>query len=713
MPLSINIPKKDDLPDPCNSPGLSPAPPRRQVSVHSPRGKQKLQAGHKPNESLINERKMRYDSIKDLERIPELDYKPTAKFFESTDKNVLHPLIKRADVLCVAGGFFGDEGKGKTVDAIARHPDVKIVARVNSGENAGHTVFGDNGVKYDFHLCPSGLLTPGKINVVGPECVMDPVSFMDREISQLIRDDVEYMDRLFIGNVHIVCPHHKLLDLMGSWKSPNMSTLQGMGPVHGSKAKRRGLRMDHLWNDKALAKKQLEADMMDYWGMMKNLGITEKELQAACESSTKIQKHVLDFVKAEDKLEYTIALYDKVVVNNPKFPKTADVSHMLREAIKKKEKVLLEGPQSYWLSNAAEKFWDSGTSANTCAAGMLAASRINMVGLKSVVFNIHKTPGSSRVGGGANPVGFVPQNFFSEVDAKKTDFEEMKLDWKEVSAQYFGSVKDNGVVEPKTYTNETGTYDLGVAMAAASCIHPSHGEFGVTSGRPRVVGFFDLVAHAEAMAAQGPYCSISALDRGDSYDEYGVCIAYVFQHPDGKSMMSNGRKFESGTLIKAGDQLPTQAILYHCQPIIKKVRGWSDSPIFARSDWWMNRKAPVQLPDPVCEFLDIIEHFSGSRVVSIGNGPKGDEIVYIRRAGSSADKPKSKASSESKAKAKAEANERRIDPDDGKSYTYDELEAFYTGKFKKKEIGVYWESTCKAVKKKTAKTDGKRYQVKK
>ena len=69
------------------------------------------------------------------------------------------------------------------------------MARVNSGENAGHTVFGESGIKYDFHLCPSGLLTPGKVNVVGPECVMDPVSFMQREISQLIDSGVEYKVR--------------------------------------------------------------------------------------------------------------------------------------------------------------------------------------------------------------------------------------------------------------------------------------------------------------------------------------------------------------------------------------------------------------------------------------------------------------------------------------------------------------------------------------
>ena len=99
----------------------------------------------------------------------------------------------------------------------------------------------------------------------------------------------------------------------------------------------------------------------------------------------------------------------------------------------------------------------------------------------------------------------------------------MELDWREVSTAYFGSIQPNGLLDPGTapyspvpapylpltcplpapylplvlpltapyrpltltglYTNATGTYDLGVAMAAATCIHPSHREFGVTSGR--------------------------------------------------------------------------------------------------------------------------------------------------------------------------------------------------------------------------------------
>jgi len=608
--------------------------------------------------------------------------------------------------MAVAGAFFGDEGKGKTVDAIASHPKVKIVARVNSGENAGHTVISAEGIKYAFNLCPSGLLTPGKVNAIGPECVMDPVSFMEKEISQLTRDNVEYKDRLFIGDVHIVCPHHKLLDFMNSWKDPNKSTIMGMAPVHASKAKRKGLRMDHLFNGKDEFSKMLLPDLMDYEAMMKQLGITANDLYEAAKVHPKIQKWVLEFIKAEDQPDYLWKLYDKYVVSNPQFPPRADVSHMLRAVIQEGGKVLLEGPQSYWLSNASEKFWDSGTSAHTCASGMVAASRLNVYGLRTCIINIHKTPGSSRVGSGACPTAFVPQDYFARTDAKKVDMDGMGLDWRDVSKHFFDSIQDNGVLKPETYTNSSGTYDLGVAMAAATCIHPSHGEFGVTSGRPRVVGFFDCVAHAECMAAQGPYCSISAFDRGDDYDDYGVCIAYVFAHPEGTSMVCNGRVFESGQIIKCGEQLPTQAILKYCHPIIKKVRGWRDTPIFARGDWWKNRKAPVELPGPVCELIDIIEHFTKTKVISIGNGPKGEEIIYIRRKGD-ADKPKQKAKAKAKPKAKAkakaavqaEASEKRIDPEDGCAYTLDELAAFYKGKFKKAAVVSYFQDTCKAAKK--------------
>lgn len=607
-----------------------------EAGADSGSGMERLQSHVGYNKRLVVERREAYDAIKHLARIPELDYVPSGSYVEATEEQVLWPMIEKSACILVPGAYFGDEGKGKTVDAIARHPKVEVVARVNSGENAGHTVFGENGVKYDFHLCPSGLLTPGKVNVVGPECMMDPVSFMQREVSQLIDSGVEYKERLFVGNVHLVCPHHKLLDLISSWDAPNLSTLQGMGPVHASKASRKGLRLDHLFNARDGAngaRSRLERDMKTYWGALKEMGVDEKQLLIKARANSKVQAHVLAFIEAEDKADYVLELYDEWVVRNPKFPPRADVSFLLRQTVARGGKVLLEGPQSYFLSNAAEKIWDSGTSANTDASGMLCASRLNLgqAELKPLFINIHKTPGSSRVGSGANPCAFVPQHYFASTGSTKADFEQMALDWRDVSKKFFGSIQPNGLLEPALYASATGSYDLGVAMAAATCIHPAHREFGVTSGRPRVVGFFDCVAQSEVMQVQGPYCSISAFDRGDDYDEYAVCVAYVFVHPLGEKMTSNGRVFESGSIIKAGEQLPTQQILHYCHPIVKKVKGWRDTPIFARSDWWQKQSHPMTLPQPVCELIDVIEHFTGTQVISIGNGPRGDEIIYIKR----------------------------------------------------------------------------------
>ena len=59
------------------------------------------------------------------------------------------------------------------------------------------------------------------------------------------------------------------------WDAPNKSTLQGMAPVHASKASRRGLRLDHLFNDRADAAQRLTADMKEYFGALAGLGVSE------------------------------------------------------------------------------------------------------------------------------------------------------------------------------------------------------------------------------------------------------------------------------------------------------------------------------------------------------------------------------------------------------------------------------------------------------
>lgn len=578
---------------------------------------------------VLQEQRDAYKTLSSTTRISELDMPQVIPAYkEGTVQDVLYPIIDAHDVIIVAGAFFGDEGKGKSVDAIAKHPRCTVVARTNSGENAGHTVFDEHGRKYVFHLAPSGLLVPGKVNYVGPECVMDPVSFMEKEVKQLLVNNIDYKDRLLIGNVHIVCPHHKLLDMI---MSPiNSSTLKGMSPIHSSKVTKRGIRLDHIFNDAATMKKRLARDLETYYAALKQRNLTDQDVLAQCLASNadgvqRIPAHVIAFVTAEDKIQYLVDLFAEKVANNPQFPRRCDVPHEIRNALARGEKVLLEGPQSYWLSNAREKFWESSTSADTSAAGLVATAQYNFQRYRTVVINVHKTPASSRVGIGANPAAYVPQDYFSSRDiATLRDLPSgICSDFDAIQKAYIASVRDNGIVEPTEYADETGTYSIGAAMSIASSV--KHGETGATTQKPRVCGLFDCVAQFEVSAAQGPYLSISALDRGDDYDSLGIVIAYVFHSADAaKQVQCNGRLYKNGTIIRAGDPYPSESALYHCHPIVKLVTGWRATPIAATK-----RTPGTPLPAGVCEFIATVEHFTRSKVLSIGNGPIGANIIYL------------------------------------------------------------------------------------
>eukprot|EP01063_Lacrimia_lanifica_P021963 TRINITY_DN29673_c0_g1_i1.p1 TRINITY_DN29673_c0_g1~~TRINITY_DN29673_c0_g1_i1.p1 ORF type:complete len:626 (+),score=325.50 TRINITY_DN29673_c0_g1_i1:56-1933(+) len=586
------------------------------------------------NKELFDTRVKQYAILRDMPPLPELQHEAKGQYKVAKKEDVLYPLIEKSDVLMVAGAFFGDEGKGKTVDAIANHPDVACVLRVNSGENAGHTVFdAATGRKYIFHLAPSGLLTPGKLNLVGPECVMDPVSFYRKEVKQLVDGKVDYLDRLFIGNVHVVTPYHKLLDMITS--GVNASTLKGMSPVHASKVKKRGIRLDHIFNEREVAEKRLSKDIQDYEAVMARMKLTDEDVVKMCQQCNadgvkRMPDYIIDFAASKDKVKFIMDMYETEVINNPNFPRRGDVSHILREKLANGKKILIEGPQSYWLSNAAEKFWESSTSAQTCAGGLAAAGRFNIQDKKVTVLNIHKAPGSSRVGVGANPSAYAPQDFFSSNDIQTlNDFPagtwEAGEDFQVLHNKWFDSVQKNGVVKPEWHKG----WDLGVAFAVSSSY--THGECGATTRKPRVCGLFDCVAHAEVNQVQGPYLSISALDRGDVYDKIGVIVAYVYSNPSGKQSSTNGRVLKNGDIIKSGDALPTEEAMKHCHPIVKVLPGWKDTPVYAGGSWWKNRNPSDPLPANVSKFISTVEDFTGAKVVSFGNGPKGDQIVYINK----------------------------------------------------------------------------------
>ena len=109
----------------------------------------------------------------------------------------------------VLGAQWGDEGKGKIVDVLAR--DAQIVARFAGGNNAGHTVVNDQG-KFSFHLIPCGVFWPDALNVIGNGVVVDPDVFLE-EIDDLKSRGIDISHRIVVSErAHLIMPYHVMLD---------------------------------------------------------------------------------------------------------------------------------------------------------------------------------------------------------------------------------------------------------------------------------------------------------------------------------------------------------------------------------------------------------------------------------------------------------------------------------------------------------------------
>jgi len=152
-------------------------------------------------------------------------------------------------VTVVLGAQWGDEGKGKLADILAH--ESQLCCRAQGGNNAGHTIVA-NGVTYDFHILPSGLVNPGCVNVIGSGCVVHIPSFF-RELEALQQHGLATDGRIFISDrAHVVFDVHQLVDgleeveLGGGFIG---TTRKGIGPTYSTKMTRSGLRMCDLFDD--------------------------------------------------------------------------------------------------------------------------------------------------------------------------------------------------------------------------------------------------------------------------------------------------------------------------------------------------------------------------------------------------------------------------------------------------------------------------------
>lgn len=149
----------------------------------------------------------------------------------------------------VVGTQWGDEGKGKLTDLIAK--EMAMVVRYQGGHNAGHTLVVD-GESFALQLVPSGVLYDHIVPVIGNGVVVDPFVLL-AEIDTLESKGVDCSRLRVSGNAHLILPYHQELDMLTErylGKNKLGTTKRGIGPTYADKAMRVGIRVQDLLDEK-------------------------------------------------------------------------------------------------------------------------------------------------------------------------------------------------------------------------------------------------------------------------------------------------------------------------------------------------------------------------------------------------------------------------------------------------------------------------------
>lgn len=224
--------------------------------------------------------------------------------------------------LAVVGSQWGDEGKGKMIDYLAKKAD--MVVRGQGGNNAGHTVVIDE-KKYALHLIPSGVLNKDAVNIIGNGVVFDPRGFFE-ELEMLEKDGVDTTKIFISDRAHIVFPYHRKMDELfekARGKEDIGTTKKGIGPCYMDKIERNGIRTCDLFEENSFIEK-LSHEIDRKNEMIVKL-FEEKPLdkQAIIEEYRDYAKRLLPYIK--------------------------DTGVLVYEAIKQNKNVLFEGAQGSML----------------------------------------------------------------------------------------------------------------------------------------------------------------------------------------------------------------------------------------------------------------------------------------------------------------------------------------------------------------------------
>lgn len=282
--------------------------------------------------------------------------------------------------LVVVGAQWGDEGKGKLVDVLAK--DADWIARYQGGANAGHTVrVGDD--EFILHQIPSGILHPGKRCVIGNGVVLDPVTFFD-ELDALKARGHDAERRILVSSrAHLVLSYHKLIDRAreesrGSGKIG--TTGRGIGPAYEDKVARTGIRV---------------ADLHD-----------EKRLYQLTTAGASRAQNTLSALGSSVRIDVDRVLADLTSRRERLLALSGDSGVAISKALERGERVLLEGAQGSML-DVDHGTYPFVTSSHTTAGGAATGVGIGPTAIDAVLGVVKAY--TTRVGSGPLPTELPPE----------------------------------------------------------------------------------------------------------------------------------------------------------------------------------------------------------------------------------------------------------------------------------------------------------------
>lgn len=285
-------------------------------------------------------------------------------------------------VKAIVGANWGDEGKGKITDTLAKESD--IIVRFQGGANAGHTIVNNYG-KFALHTLPSGVFYGHTTSIIGNGVALD-IPKLVHEIDDVVAKGVPKPKILVSNRAQIVMPYHILFDTYEEARLAGKSfgsTKSGIAPFYSDKYAKIGFQVSELFDEDAL-KEKIERVIVQKNVLLEHL-------------------YHQPLLKA-DEIFQTLMEYKEMIE-----PYVCDTSAYLYQAIKDGKNILLEG-QLGSLKDPDHGIYPMVTSSSTLAGYGAIGAGIPPYEIKKII-TVCKAY-SSAVGAGA----FVSEIFGEEAD---------------------------------------------------------------------------------------------------------------------------------------------------------------------------------------------------------------------------------------------------------------------------------------------------------